>query len=74
MYGEVWNIMQCNQNVPDPNKHEQTPDAVREMPCRLSDSSKIPANRRFCRRVPMIEGGRPPQGLWPIVGFAAVCP
>jgi len=38
MYVEVWNIMVCNQNVPDPNKHEQTPDVVRERPWRLSDS------------------------------------
>jgi len=28
MYVEVWNIMVRNQNVSDPNKHEQTPDVV----------------------------------------------
>jgi len=43
MYVEVSNIMVCNQHVPDPNKHEQTPDAVRERPWpgRLSDSGNI---------------------------------
>jgi len=30
--------MVCNLDVPDPNKHEQTPDVVRERPWRLSDS------------------------------------
>jgi len=29
MYVEVWNILVCIQNVPDPNKHEQTPNVVR---------------------------------------------
>jgi len=28
MYLEVWNNMVCNPDVPDPNKHEQTPDIV----------------------------------------------
>ena len=32
MYVEVWNIMVCNQNVPDPNKHDRTPDVIRERP------------------------------------------
>ena len=32
MYVEVWNIMLCNQNVPDPNKHERTRDVVSERP------------------------------------------
>jgi len=30
MYVEVWNIMACNLDVPDPNKQDQTPDVVRE--------------------------------------------
>jgi len=38
MYVEVWNIMVCNLDVPDPNKNEQTPDVVRKRLCRLSDS------------------------------------
>jgi len=38
MYVEVWNIMLCNQNVPDPNKYERTPDVVSERPWQLSDS------------------------------------
>ena len=25
MYGEVWNIMEYNPDVPDPNKHELAP-------------------------------------------------
>ena len=28
MYVEVSNIIECNQRVPDPNKHEQTLDVV----------------------------------------------
>ena len=32
MYVEVWNIVVCNQNIPDPNMHERTPDVVRERP------------------------------------------
>ena len=50
MYVEVWNIMVCNQNVPDPNKHELTPDVVRERPWRLSDSWKHIVDRRERRR------------------------
>ena len=38
MYVKVWNIMVCNLDIPDPNKHELTPDVVRERPWRLSDS------------------------------------
>jgi len=38
MYVEVWNIMVCNQNLPNPNIHEQTPDVVGERPDHLSDS------------------------------------
>ena len=38
MYEEVWNIMVLNPNVPELNKHEQTPDMLRERPCRGSDS------------------------------------
>jgi len=38
MYVEVSNIMVCNQHAPDPNKHEQTPNVVRERLWRLSDS------------------------------------
>jgi len=38
MYGEVWNIMIYNSDVPDPNKHEQAPDIVRERSWCLSDS------------------------------------
>ena len=34
MYVEVWNIMVLNPNVPELNKHEQTPDMLRERPCR----------------------------------------
>jgi len=29
---EVWNIMVCNQYVPDPNKPERTPNVVRKRP------------------------------------------
>jgi len=50
MYVEVWNIMVCNQNIPDPNKHERTPDAVRERPWGLSDSWEHVLERRERRR------------------------
>jgi len=40
MYVEVWNIMVCNQNVPDPNKLERNPDVVRES----RDGCRIPGN------------------------------
>jgi len=50
MYVEVWNIMECNQNVPDPNKHEQTPNVVKEKPWRLSDSWEHIVDRRERRR------------------------
>jgi len=30
--------MACNRNIPDPNKHEQTPNVVRERPWRFFDS------------------------------------
>jgi len=46
MYVEVWNIMVLNPNVPDLNKHEQTPDVVRERPCRGSNSWKHIIERR----------------------------
>ena len=42
--------MVCNQNVPDPNKHERTPDVVRERPCWLSDSWEHVVERRERRR------------------------
>jgi len=29
MYVKVWNIMVLNPNVPDLNKHKQTPDVLR---------------------------------------------
>ena len=29
---KVSNIIVCNQHVPDPNKHEQTPNVLRERP------------------------------------------
>jgi len=32
IYVDVSIIMECNQHVPDPNKHEQTPDVLRERP------------------------------------------
>jgi hypothetical protein len=38
MYVEVWNIMVCKLDVPDPNKHKLTPNVVRERLWRLSDS------------------------------------
>jgi len=50
MYVEVWNIMVCHQNVPDPNKHEQTPDVVRERQWRLSGSWEHTVNGRERRR------------------------
>ena len=34
---EVWNIIVMKQNVQELNKNEQTPDVVREMPCRVQD-------------------------------------
>jgi len=50
LYVEVWNIMVCNQNVPDANKHEQTPDVVRERLWRLLDSwEHIVDKREKCR-------------------------
>jgi len=50
MYAEVWNIMVCNQNVPDPNQHERTLDVVRERPWRLSFSWEHIVDRRERRR------------------------
>jgi len=35
---QVWFIMVYNQNIPDPIKHEHTPDVVRERPCCFLDS------------------------------------
>jgi len=48
VYVEVWNSMVLNQNVLDPNQHEQTPDrdVVRERPCRVSDSWEHSIKRR----------------------------
>jgi len=46
MYVEVWNIMVLNPNVPDLNKHEQTPVLVRERPCRGLDSWEHIIERR----------------------------
>ena len=46
MYVKVWNIMVCNLDVPDPNKHERTPDVVRERLWRLSDSCQHIVDRR----------------------------
>ena len=46
LYVEVWNIMVCKQNVQDPNKHEQTPDVVKERPWHLSDSWEHSVDRR----------------------------
>ena len=48
--GGLVHQMVCNQNVPDPNKHELTPDVVRERPWRLSDSWKHIVDRRERRR------------------------
>jgi len=42
--------MVCNQNVPDPNQHEQTLDVVRERPWHLSDSWEHIVDRRERRR------------------------
>ena len=42
--------MVCNQYVPDPNKHEQTPDVMGERPWRLSGSWEHIADRRERRR------------------------
>jgi len=50
MYVEVSNIMVCNQHVPDPNKHEQTPDVERERPGRLSHPWKHIVDRTERRR------------------------
>ena len=50
MYVEVWNIMVCIQNVPDPNKHEQTPDVVRGRPWRSLDFWENIVDRRERRR------------------------
>jgi len=50
MYVEVWNIMECNLDVPDPNKPEQTPDVLRERPWRLLDSCQHIVDRRERRR------------------------
>jgi len=41
MYVEVWIIMVCILDVPDPNKHEQPPDVARERPWHLSDSRGV---------------------------------
>jgi hypothetical protein len=46
MYVEVWDIMVCNLDVPDPKKHEQPPDVVRERLWRLSDSCQHIVDRR----------------------------
>jgi len=46
MYVEVWNIMVLQPNVPDLNKNEQTPDVVKERPCRGSDSWEHIIERR----------------------------
>ena len=43
---EVWNIMVLNPNVPDLNKHEQTPDVVKERSCRGSNSWEHIIERR----------------------------
>jgi len=61
MYVKVWNIMVLNPNVPDLNKHKQTPDVLRERPCRGSDfKSSLPrANHKFCGR--FSREGVPPQ-------------
>ena len=50
IYVEVWSIMVCNLDFPDPNKHEQTPEVVRERLWRLSDSCQhIVDTRGRCR-------------------------
>jgi len=46
MYVKVWNIMVLNPNVPDLNKHNQTPDVLRKRPCRGSDSWEHIIERR----------------------------
>jgi len=50
MYVEVWNIMACNLDVPDPNKQEQTPKVARERPWRLVDSCQHIVDTRERRR------------------------
>jgi len=37
MYVEVWIIMVCNLDIPDPNKQEQPPDVAKERQWHLSD-------------------------------------
>jgi len=39
MYVEVWNITAFDLDVPYPNKHERTPDVVRERPWHLFRST-----------------------------------
>jgi len=62
MYVEVWNIMACNLDVPDPNKQERTPDMVRERPWCLLDSCQHIVDRRE-RRTP--SHARPRAGTHP---------
>jgi len=50
MYVEVSTIMVCNQHVPDPNKHEQTPDVLGERPWSLISSGEHIVDSRERRR------------------------
>jgi len=59
MHVEVLNIMVCNPDVPDPSKHEQTPNVARERPWSLSDSCQHIVDRRERHR----HSGEGPKGI-----------